>query len=278
MSARRPSEVLARAEGYLERHGVASPRVSAEVLLAHVLGIDRARLYVRESPLDADEARAFGRALCLRCEGTPLQHLTGEQSFRHLDIEVRQGVFIPRPETELLVEHALETVAGIDAPRVVDVGTGTGAIALSIRAERPDARVVAIDRSPAALALARDNARRLGLEIDVRAGDLLDDVGQREDGTFDLVISNPPYVRPEHYADLPEEVRRDPYEALVGGIEVTRRIVAGAKRLLRPGRALLLEIGDDQAEEIRGLLGDWAGVNTLPDLVGRPRIVVARRP
>lgn len=277
MSARRPSEVLARAEDYLERHGVASPRVSAEVLLSHVLGVDRAGLYLRDAPLDADEARAFGRALCLRCEGTPLQHLTGEQPFRRLILEVREGVFIPRPETELLVDHALQTIAGVAEPRVVDVGTGTGAIALAIASERPDARVIAVDRSPEALSLARDNARRLGLDVDVRAGDLLDDLGPEFDGTVDLVVSNPPYVRPEHYGALPEEVRRDPYEALIGGIDVMRRIAAGAQRLLRPGRALALEIGDDQLDEVRDVLAGWRDVTGFPDLVGRERIVVARR-
>ena len=142
----RPSEVLRRATDYLERHGVESPAATAERLLMHVIGTDRAGLFARARGLDAREARMFGRALCQRCSGIPLQHLTGEQQFRRLELEVRPGVFVPRPETEVLVQHALDALDGVESPVAIDVGTGSGAVALSLKDERPDARVFATDR------------------------------------------------------------------------------------------------------------------------------------
>src|SRR3990172_6818442 len=134
----RPSEVMRRAAVYLDRHSVESPQATAEVLLIHVLRTDRAGLYARTEGLDAREARMFGRAICQRCAGTPVQQLTGEQAFRRLTLEVRPGVFVPRPETEVLVEHALGALGDDEGPVVVDAGTGTGAIALAIKDERSE--------------------------------------------------------------------------------------------------------------------------------------------
>src|SRR5437867_4378812 len=139
-----------------------------------ILGTDRAGLYARTQGLDVREARTFGRALCQRCTGTPLQHLTGEQAFRRITLEVRPGVFVPRPETEVLVGLALAEVGGVPGPLVVDVGTGTGAVALSVKHQRPDATVFATDLSAEAVDLARSNASRLGLAVTVLEGDLLD--------------------------------------------------------------------------------------------------------
>lgn len=277
MTAPTPAQVLARAERYLERHGVEAPRSAAEVLLAHALGTDRAGIYARTRPLDPDEARSFGRSLCLRCEGTPVQHVTREQPFRHLVLEVRPGVFIPRPETEVLVEIALAAIADVPSPSVVDVCTGTGAIALAIAAERPDARVIAIDRSPAAVELARDNARRLGIDVTVLEGDLLAPLPIDLVGDCDLVVSNPPYVRPEDFDALPADVRAEPYEALVGDLELLRRLLEGARGALRPGGSIVLEIGEGQAAETLGELAGFAEGRTHHDLAGRDRIVSARR-
>lgn len=275
----RPSEVLRRATAYLDRHGVESPRATAERLMMHVLGTDRAGLYARAQGLDAREARMFGRALCQRCSGTPLQHLTGEQAFRRIVVEVRPGVFVPRPETEVLVERALEAVAGSEAPVVVDVGTGSGAIALAVKDERPDARVFATDRSPEAVELARANAERLGLEVTVLEGDLLAPIPTDLRGWVDLVVSNPPYVTPEEYEDLPAEVKADPRSALVGGVEVHERLAAEAARWLRDGGWLALEIGAEQGEHVRSVLARvFADVRILRDLAGRDRVVLARRP
>ena len=147
----RPAEVLRRASGYLDRHGVESPDATAEILLMHVLGTDRAGLYARTAGLDTREARMFGRAICQRGAGTPVQHLTGDQPFRGITLEVRPGVFVPRPETELLVEHALAEAGDREDPVVVDAGTGTGAIALAVKHERPDAMVFATDLSAEAV-------------------------------------------------------------------------------------------------------------------------------
>jgi release factor glutamine methyltransferase len=275
----RPSEILVRAIGYLERHDVAAPRQTAEILLMHVLDVDRAGLYSRTDGLDARESRMFGRALCQRCAGTPVQHLTGEQAFRRIVLDVRPGVFVPRPETEVLVGTALDELGALEAPVIVDVGTGTGAIALSVKDERPGAKVFATDRSPEAVALARSNADRLGLDVTVLEGDLLVPLPSELRGWIDLVVSNPPYVRPEEYADLPAEVRADPPLALVGGAEIYERLAAQALRWLRDGGLLAVEIGAAHGLEVADLLRrSLVDVRIEPDLAGRDRIVLGRRP
>lgn len=274
-----PAEVLVRATDYLERHGVESPRAAAEILLMQVLRTDRAGLYARASGLDAREARMFGRAICQRCTGTPVQHLTGEQAFRRITIDVRPGVFVPRPETELLVEHALAAVGDREDPVVVDAGTGTGAIALAVKDERADATVFATDLSIEAVELARSNASRLGLAVTVLEGDLLEPLPDDLRGWVDLVVSNPPYVPAEEAEDLPLEVRADPPLALVGGIEVTRRLAGQSSRWLRGGGTLAVEIDARSGEDVaRMLSASFAGVRIERDLAGRDRVVLARAP
>src|SRR5512132_2159941 len=211
----RPAEVVRRGAGYLERHGVEAPRVNAEALMMRVLDVHRAGLYAREQGLGSAEARAYGRALCLRCPGTPLQHLTGEQGFRHLVLAVRSGVFVPRPETEVLVDVGLGLLPAAD-PVVVDLCTGAGPVALAIAHERPDARVYATDVSPEAVALARDNAARLALTVAIEHGDLFEPLPSSIAGSVDLVVANPPYVPIERRADLPPDVRAEPALALYG--------------------------------------------------------------
>jgi len=275
----RPSDVLRRATGYLERHGVESPRETAEVLMLTVLGTDRAGLYSRSAGLSSAEARVFGRALCQRCAGTPLQHLTGEQPFRRISVRVQPGVFIPRPETEALVGEALDELGDVDDPVVVDVGTGTGAVALAIKDERPGAKVFATDLSPEAVELARANATRLSLQVTVVEGDLLDPLPEELRGWVDLVVSNPPYVTDEELQDLPAEVRTEPRLALVGGTQLYERLADQALRWLRDGGVLAVEIGGSPGADVAKVLeGSYMDVRTLPDLAGRDRIVVARRP
>jgi release factor glutamine methyltransferase len=275
----RPSEVLRRATHYLDAHGVESPGETAEVLLQHVLGTDRAGLYSRSEGLSSAEAKAFGRALCRRCTGEPVQHLTGGQQFRRLELEVRPGVFVPRPETEILAEAGLTAVDDVRDPVVVDVGTGTGAVALAIKSERSGASVWATDISPDAVDLARRNAEQLGLDVAVLQGDLLDPLPRDLLGTVDLVISNPPYVGAEEFESLPPEVTADPELALLGGTDIHRRLVEGSPRWLKAGGVLVVEIGAGQGEEVAAVFGDggFEAVRVLPDLAGRDRVVIGRR-
>ena len=276
-----PAEVVRRSAAYLERHGVDSPTANAETLLMNLLGTDRAALYARREGLDARTARLYGRALCRRCAGTPLQHITGDQQFLDLRLRVVPGVFVPRPETEILATTAIDLIAGVEDPVVVDVGTGTGAVALAVRSRRPDARVLATDLSPAAVDLARANAERCGLDVETLAGDLLAPVPPELRGRVDLVVSNPPYLTPEDYEDLPEEVRRDPFEALVGGVggrDVQARLAADAPAWLRPGGWLVVEMGETQAEDVTGLMtgAGFADIRVTRDLAGRDRVASAR--
>jgi release factor glutamine methyltransferase len=273
----RPSQVVSRAADYLDRHGVTEPRATAEALLRYFLRMDRAGLYARTEGLDTRTARLFGRALCQRCHGVPLQYLTGEQQFLDLVLGVAPGVFVPRPETEVLVERVLEVLPGDGEPLVVDVGTGTGAVALAVKRFRPGARMVATDTSEDAVAVARANASRHALDVEVLHGDLLSPIGDDLRGRVDVVVSNPPYVTREEYESLPPEVRAEPYEALVGGTDVHRRLAEEAPGWLRPGGWLVVEVGAAQGSEVRDLLtARFDRVEVLPDLAGRDRVVRGR--
>jgi release factor glutamine methyltransferase len=272
----KPSEVVARASDYLRRHGVAEHRATAEALLQYFLGTDRAGLYARTEGLDTRTAKLFGRALCQRCHGVPLQYLTGEQQFFELVLGVAPGVFVPRPETEVLVERAVEVLPQGESV-VIDVGTGTGAVALAIKRFRPRATVVATDRSPDAVRVARANASRHALQVEVLEGDLLAPVPELLRGEVDVVVSNPPYVTRAEYDSLPAEVRAEPYEALVGGTDVHRRLVEDAPTWLHPGGWLVMEVGAAQGADVRALLeGRFDPVEVLPDLAGRDRVVRGR--
>ena len=273
-----PAQLIRRAADYLERHEVDNPRITAELLLAGVLEVDRSTLATRTEGPTPQQARAFGRALCLRCAGTPTQHLTGVEGFRRVMLTVLPGVFIPRPETELLVELVLDQIRDLPAPVVVDVGTGTGAIALALADERPDARVFAVDSSSAAVALARENAAALGLSVEVLLGDLLAPLPASLRGVVDVVVSNPPYVRPDEVASLPAEVLADPETALVGGIELVERLSEEAMTWLRPGGTLAIEIGETQGDEVSRAVSAAGAMDArvVADLTGRDRFVVAR--
>jgi release factor glutamine methyltransferase len=188
-------------------------------------------------------------------------------------------VFVPRPETEIVAMTALEAIERLSAPVVVDVGTGTGAIAVTIASRRPDAVVWATDVSPEAVALAEENTLRLGVRVDVREGDLLAPLDPALRGGIDLIVSNPPYLSESEYADLPPEVRLDPYEALVGGTDVQARLADDARSWLRPGGRLVLEVGETQGDAVRALLAG-AGLEDVAvrqDLTGRDRVGIATR-
>jgi len=274
----RPAEVARRGGDYLARHGVDGARGEAETLLLRILDIDRPMLFTREQGLSTAEAKAFGRALCRRCTGVPLQHLTGEQAFRHLTLEVRPGVFVPRPETETVVEIALE-MSG-DAPVVADLCTGSGAIALSIAHERPGAVVFATDVSAEAVALARANASRLGLRVTVEQGDLFESLPSELRGALDLVVANPPYLPVRDAASLPADVRADPAFALFGDVELCARLFVEAQDWLRAGGAIVVEIDAREGSAIAGAAraAGLVQVRVVEDLTDRDRVVVGRRP
>jgi release factor glutamine methyltransferase len=269
-------EALDSAVVALGAAGVDTPRLDAEVLLAHVLGIDRAALVVeRERAVEGPAVRAYQDAVRRRAAGRePVAYITGTKGFRRLDLHVDPRVLIPRPETEALVEAALDLPPGA---RVVDVGTGSGAVALALKDERPDLAVTGTDRSQAALAVARANAARLGLDVAFVIADLLD--GDTVPDELDAVVSNPPYV--EDGALLqPEIARHEPAEALYAGpdgLSVVRRLVARAAA--SPARFLAVEVGAGQAPAVAALAraAGFADVQARADLAGIERIVVARR-
>jgi release factor glutamine methyltransferase len=279
------SEALRAAASRLQAAGVPDAAWDAELLLRHVLGFDRGALLSRESEeLTADQEAQFLSLVEQREARRPLQHLTGVQAFYGRDFAVSPDVLIPRPETEVLVESALERLPGSQPTVAVDIGTGTGCIALTLAAERPACEVHALDISREALEVARTNARRLGLEGRVRfyQGDLalpLRDMVRR----VDLVASNPPYVDAADFASLMPEVRdHEPRLALVpvpDAPRMYRRLAGGARRLLRPGGALLLEVGQGQAEEVSSICAreGFQVERVVPDLAGIPRVVVAVR-
>lgn len=257
-----------------------SPRVDAELLLAHVLGVSRTALLTCDDVAD-DAAARFAALLDQRADRVPLQHLTGRAPFRHLELAVGPGVFVPRPETEQLAGWALDRIAGLDSPVVVDLGSGSGALALAIAQEHPGARVTAVERDPLAIEWTRTNA--IGSSVEVLDGDMTDPRLLTElDGTVDVVVSNPPYV-PDG-AGLPREVaEHDPPLALWGGddgLDVVRGLLVTAARLLRPGGWLGIEHADQQGTSLPALVrsaGGWADVEDHPDLAGRPRYTTARR-
>jgi release factor glutamine methyltransferase len=275
----RPSEVTRRGAEYLARHGVDSPRAESELLLQRILGIDRAALFSRDEGLSTAEAKAYGRALCRRCTGVPLQHLTGAQGFRGLVLTVRPGVFVPRPETEVLVEVALELARRID-PVVVDLCTGTGAVALALAHERPHADVFATDLSPEAVALARENAGRLSLHVTCFEGDLFEPLPPRLAGTVDLVVANPPYVPIERRDELPVEVRAEPELAVFGDLALYQRLLGEATHWLRPDGVVAVEIEESLGEPLARVASSsgFEDVGVHRDLNGRDRVLTGRRP
>ena len=261
----------------LENAGVGAPRLTAEVLLAHALQRDRTWLYTH----DKDELTElgwihFGRYLHQRKNGVPTQYITGRQEFYGRVFRVNNNVLIPRPETEGLVEEALRVVN--PASVVVDVGTGSGAIAVTLSLEQPRATVVALDISADALLVAKRNARQLQAGCSFLRGDLLSALASR---SVDVVVSNPPYVSREESAGLQREVvNYEPHVALFAdesGKAAYRKIIHDAQRVLRPGGHLLLELGWRSAEPVRAMLnGAWAEAEVVPDLVGIPRVLRTR--
>ena len=264
---------MTTARGLLARTGL--PQRESEVLLLSLLGRDRGWLFAHgDAPIAQHSEGVFMEWVQRRQKGEPLAYILGEREFWSLPLRVTPDVLIPRPDTEVLVEWAINLMAGEPSGHCLDLGTGSGAIALAIKHELPESRMTAVDTSDLALAVARDNGQRLGLEVEWLQGSWFEPVAGR---SFDLIVSNPPYIRNDdahlQLGDLPAE----PALALRGGadgLDSIRHLVAGAQAVLRPGGSFLVEHGWDQGAPVRALMEQhgWQGVATRRDLSGHERV------
>jgi release factor glutamine methyltransferase len=270
---------------FLARKGAESPRLDAQLLLSHALGCTRTQLYTRYEELASEEGRQKFRELVQqRVQGRPVFYLVGRREFYSLEFEVSPAVLIPRPDTETLVGECLRLAREVAAPRILDVGTGSGCVAVTVARHHKGAQVTAVDLSPEALAVAARNAARHGVSERVRflEGDLFAPLPPGE--PFDCIVSNPPYVPRGEIAGLAPDVRdHEPHLALDGGPDgfaVFDRLVAGAPAWLKPGGYLLLEINSTREGPARARLGGHAGYEldrTIHDRAGQPRVLRARR-
>ncbi len=265
-------------QDFLARKGVDAPRLTAELLLAHALSCDRVRLYLDfDKPLGEPELARYRELVRRRADGEPTAYLLGRREFHGRPFLVDPRVLVPRPETEHLVEAALAALP--EGGRALDLCTGSGAVAISLALDRPGARVLATDVSEEALAVARENATRLGAVVELATGDLWAAV--HGEVRFHVVVSNPPYIPTKELAGLSREVRREPCIALDGGedgLTFLRRIVAGAPSRLLPGGALCVEMHESHLEVLPRLCleAGFASAEARRDLAGLPRLVVAR--
>ena len=271
---------------------VPSPRLNAETLLMFTLNCDRAHLYAHpERELTAEEQSRYDEALTQRSKGVPAQYITGHQEFWGLDLIVSPAVLIPRPETEHLIETVLPLARARKAPRIADVGTGSGAIALALAKELPSAEIHATDNSPVALEIAEANAARLQLEFRSQNQHAperriffhdTDLVTGLEAEAFDFVVSNPPYVGLSEEDEVQLEVRKfEPRSAVFAGatgLEVIEKLIPAAHAVLKPGGYLIMEISGTIVEGVRSLLSGWEDITITNDLQAIPRIASARKP
>jgi release factor glutamine methyltransferase len=269
----------------LAEAGIESPRAEAEGLLAAAIGpVQRHTLYLEERDLTGAEQQRLQSLVRRRLAGEPLQYITGEAAFRMLTLKVDRRALIPRPETEGLVGTALRLMGSQEQVVVLDAGTGSGAIALSVAAERPSWSVLAADLSPAALDLARENAARLGLgRVQWLEADITNLVFWRSLPVLDLVIANPPYVATGEWAGLAREItEHEPTGALLAGesgLDVIAPLLEGASMRVKPGGLVVIEIGETQGEAVTGLAraNGLSDVRVAPDLSARPRYLIAEQ-
>ncbi|WP_435017081.1 peptide chain release factor N(5)-glutamine methyltransferase [Tundrisphaera sp. TA3] len=270
---------------FLKKKGSESPLLDAEVLLASVLGWERVQLYTRyEDEVGESDKAKYRELVRRRSEGTPVAYLVGKKEFYSLSLAVSPAVLIPRPDSEFVVVEYLNRFKGIEGPRSVDVGTGSGCLALACAHQHKSARFIAIDLSPDALAIASTNAanHQLGDRVEFRQGDLLGPVA--EDGPFDAIVSNPPYIATDVIPTLEAGVRDyEPHLALDGGpdgLRVVARLIEQAVPLLKPGGHLILEIGSDQEAPVRSLIANQSELElsaTIRDHANHPRVIRATR-
>lgn len=265
---------------YFGEKGVENPRLDAEVLLSHILGRDRLYLYVHfDQPLEGGELAAFRAAVKKRAMRLPVAYITGVKEFMGLDFKVTPAVLIPRPDTEILVETALKRLATFDSPKLLDIGTGSGAICISMLVNLPSAKAVTVDISPEAILVAKENGEKHGVakRLTFCQGDLFHPVvGQ----VFTAILSNPPYIPEVDMTTLTPEVRQEPDLALVGGkdgLDFYRRIIHEGANYLAPGGFIAMEVGIGQAQEVAKLAGEsgfFAVSEIVKDYGGIERVVV----
>jgi release factor glutamine methyltransferase len=271
-------DALRQSQQRFEFHGVSSPRLNAEVLLSYVLSVDKAYLYTHdELELSSHEAQRLEDAVYERVSGVPVQYIVGRQEFYGRYFKVNPSVLIPRPETELLVERVIG-FRPASGSRIIDVGTGSGCIGITLALELPETRVLLSDVSFEALQTARANAVNLGANVGIACMDLLESAS----GPFDFIVSNPPYVSRAETSRLQREVREhEPHVALFAaddGLAAYRQLIPSAESLLRPGGYLLMEIGFGLEERVLDFFGEgWERLPTGADLQGIPRVICARR-
>lgn len=276
-------ELIQKTTAWFEKAGVPDPRLDVELLLAHVLHLKRMDLYLQfERPLTEPELDTLRPLVKRRAAREPLQHILGSVEFWGLELSVNRQALIPRPETEILVQAALALLGNEPSGIILDIGTGTGAIALALLHACPKLRCVATDLSADALDLAQANAQKTGVQerVEFRRGNLLEPIQPGE--AFDLVVSNPPYIPTGEIPGLQAEVRHDPTLALDGGadgLDLIRKLITGAPPFLKSGGWLLFEIGHNQADRVRQLLTGsfWSDLDFVRDLRGIPRVAKARK-
>jgi len=281
-------QLLTITQNYFRKKGIESARLDAELLLGHCLGLDRVGLYLEyDRPLLEHEVHAYRELVKRRAAHEPVAYIIGRRDFWTITLEISRGVLIPRPETEILVERALAFLGGLDArqPRVLDIGTGSGAIALALASEMENLDIVALDASEQAAACARANAERLELSERVTVTQAcFSDAFAQTDARFDLIVSNPPYIPSGDIDHLASDVRDyEPLQALDGGqdgLDIFRSWIPHCTALLDAGSVLMLEIGHDQGSAVSGLLADsncYADIECIPDYAGLDRVVICRR-
>lgn len=276
----RVRDAVAAGQRALSDAGIASARHDAEALVAHLLSMPRTRLD-RSLDLTAEQLAAYRQLVTRRCQREPLQHITGLAAFRHLELVVGPGVFIPRPETEVLAGWAIDRLHELERPVAVDLCSGSGAVALALATEVPGSQLYAVELSSQAYSYAARNLAGSG--VDLRLGDMADALPEL-DGAVDVVVANPPYIPLDAYESVDREAREfDPPMSLWSGsdgLEVVRVVAQVATRLLRPGGWVGCEHADVQGSSAPGVFaasGNWIDVRDHPDLAGRPRFVTARR-
>ena len=273
--------ILEWTKQYFSGKGVDNPRLDAEVLLSHILCRDRLYLYVHyDQPLSVEELAAFRECVRKRAARVPVAYITGEKEFFGLTFSVSPAVLVPRPETELLVETVVKRLAGNPAPRIVDLGTGSGAITVSVLTQLPQATAVAVDISAAALAVAQTNAKRHAVaeRVEWKQGDFWQPVS----GLFDAIVSNPPYIPAADVRTLAPEVQNEPVLALDGGLDgldYYRRLLSDGDAYLAPGGFIAIEIGINQAAAIGSLAGQspFMVADVTADYAGIERVMVLTR-